>query len=847
MSIGKRVRDCLYVHVASIDMLEDSLRTQIEEAERLTGCKRQQDFNVVKIGLERPRVSLLSYANFFDEPFPVLSHSWGAHLSRGHRWERSYESMDNPPILHRKELLLPPSHPRYEEYSAFTRQLERAGLFGRRGIGFKHHWYGLVHNSGYQIVGHRLIRNEEHGDTGSFERVDRHKTALTRYRLSVPVRALAQAGYLDGKKSFFDYGCGKGDDIRILRENDIEASGWDPHYCPNEEKRDADVVNLGYVINVVEDPEERAAVLSDAYGLARQMLVVSAMLEGRQQGDGETLRDGIRTKRNTFQKYYIQGELAAFITDVLGEEPIAVGPGIFFAFKDKIEEQRYLTGKQQNRVALQRLVRSISHRSPQERQQDLYQKHQDLLDATWATWLTLGRRPEPSELDRAPEIEAVFGSLRRAYRFLERFYGSGAIEEAWVTRRDDFRVYFALLQFERRRTYKDLPDELQNDIRAFFRNYQQARAAGADLLFSAGNMETIREACQEAAAARLGWMEDTSSLQVHKSVVEDLPPVLRVYIGCGLRLYGDLASVDLIKIHIESGKLTLMSFDDFEGRPLPRMLERIKIKLRDQDIEFFQYGDAFPPPYLYQKSRYIPSSFVHYEQQAAFDREIEALGLAGATKYGSPSYVFDEALSRLGLKVEGFELKPSGKLPTLDDPCGKYLKFRDFIECGKTQKRTQIANLPNEPETYRALLRLAVQILDPVMDYFGGIQLTYGFCSPELAKHIPAGIAPKLDQHASYELNRRHQRTCERLGAAVDFIVPDEDMLEVAQWITQQTPFDRLYFYGADRPVHVSTGPEEKREIVVIETKLMSDGKPRRIPRVVGYDDFRQPRNAVKC
>jgi hypothetical protein len=45
----------------------------------------------------------------------------------------------------------------------------------------------------------------------------------------------------------------------------------------------------------------------------------------------------------------------------------------------------------------------------------------------------------------------------------------------------------------------------------------------------------------------------------------------------------------------------------------------------------------------------------------------------------------------------------------------------------------------------------------------------------------------------------------------VDFIVEDEDMLEVARcgvrpalrWV-----FDRLYFYGADRPIHVSYGPE---------------------------------------
>lgn len=62
---------------------------------------------------------------------------------------------------------------------------------------------------------------------------------------------------------------------------------------------------------------------------------------------------------------------------------------------------------------------------------------------------------------------------------------------------------------------------------------------------------------------------------------------------------------------------------------------------------------------------------------------------------------------------------------------------------------------------------------------------------------------------------------CPRLGAAVDFIVEDENMREVADWIAANTPFDRLYFYGEDRPVHVSFGPEFKGdyiEMVTVET-----------------------------
>ena len=150
------------------------------------------------------------------------------------------------------------------------------------------------------------------------------------------------------------------------------------------------------------------------------------------------------------------------------------------------------------------------------------------------------------------------------------------------------------------------------------------------------------------------------------------------------------------------------------------------------------------------------------------------------------------------------KLQRSDLIPDLDQACGANFTFRSFIECGETQKRLGIKNLPLNPATYNALYDLATQILDPVVDYFGGIQLTYGFCSSGLGRHINKRVAPKLDQHAAHEVGRTGKPICERGGAACDFYVADEDMREVADWIVTNTPFDRLYFYGSDRPIHVS-------------------------------------------
>lgn len=94
--------------------------------------------------------------------------------------------------------------------------------------------------------------------------ISRHKTAIKRPDISRPIRLALEHGLLSRETTFFDYGCGYGDDVNRLNEQGISSICWDPIYHPNHERRNADVVNLGYVVNVIEDVTERATVLRDA-------------------------------------------------------------------------------------------------------------------------------------------------------------------------------------------------------------------------------------------------------------------------------------------------------------------------------------------------------------------------------------------------------------------------------------------------------------------------------------------------------------------------------------------------------------------------------------------------------
>lgn len=333
-------------------------------------------------------------------------------------------------------------------------------------------------------------------------------------------------------------------------------------------------------------------------------------------------------------------------------------------------------------------------------------------------------------------------------------------------------------------------------------------------------------------------MYENTAFYVTAQRVSDLPSILRIYIGCGLQLYGDVEAVDLIKIHIQTRKLTLMRFDDFEELALPQMLERIKIRLVNQSIQFFDYVGEYEPPYLYMKSRFLGEESPNYEEQMRFDEQLQALGLFVFGEYGPQKAEFDATLEKQGFEIKEFAICRKG-IPKLDDPCGKYLTFRDLIECGETQERTRIPNLPKAPESYEALWQLATKVVDPVMDYYGGIVLTYGFCSTELSRVIKKNIAPKLDQHSAHEKNRLGKPVCERLGAAVDFLVPNESMSEVAIWIAENTPFDRLYYYGDKHPIHVSYGPECKSEIVVMREQTLANGKMRPMPKIMSLGAFK--------
>ncbi|MEG3920739.1 MULTISPECIES: DNA phosphorothioation-associated putative methyltransferase [unclassified Microcoleus] len=148
--------------------------------------------------------------------------------------------------------------------------------------------------------------------------IPRHKAALKRHELSLPMAAAVDGGILLPHHTHLDYGCGRGDDVRFLQAMGFRSRGYDPYYFPRTLKRAVDVVTLLYVLSTIEVPALRCEVLYHAYQLARQTLVVSAITGRSTNHAGVAYNDGVITRWGTFEKCYSHIELKHLIEDTLG-------------------------------------------------------------------------------------------------------------------------------------------------------------------------------------------------------------------------------------------------------------------------------------------------------------------------------------------------------------------------------------------------------------------------------------------------------------------------------------------------------------------------------------------------
>jgi len=601
VDFGKKLPTASYIFRPSDwTVIPAELAATVERA--MKAADPDSQWNLLKLHTDQVAITFLTYPNFDEDPHPALAEATKINLNTGVVVRTDYRARANPPILHRKETFLPPGDTRSEPFSALTRSEEAEGLYRDTSrIGLRLQWQTLLNRKGIHYEGHRLVRKDIASASATSQVpeavVERHRTAIKRYDLSKPVKLAMDRGLLQKKQTFFDYGCGHGMDVEALSVLGYTASGWDPAFRPDAPRVEADVVNLGYVLNVIEESAERVIAIRSAFALAKQTLIVSTLVVGQETtAHQRPFRDGFLTKANTFQKFYAPGELEELLESTLDADVITLSFGICVVFKDPDAGELFEASRNRRRIDWSQVSAQLQFSSPSARhrtQVDRYALHSELLDSFWQCLLDLGRAPEPGEFDRLNEVRRVNGGLNKAVTLVVQKNGEQLWSLARKAREEDILVYLAMTNFRKRFLRREIPLRIKNDIKAFFGDLNRAKELARDILFAAGDPGEV-----ELAVEVLDFgVFDREEMQFtfHRSLFNRLPPILRVYVQCGAVRYGNPEEADLIKIHVRSGKLTFLHYDDFEGKPEPVLLTRIKINLRSQFVQVFDHSSEKQP------------------------------------------------------------------------------------------------------------------------------------------------------------------------------------------------------------------------------------------------------------
>lgn len=647
---GKRLPGAIYL----IDPGDDS---RIPSILRITVTELRKrleigtEFNLLKFHTTSPKISFLAYPEFEKLPHPALAEAVIVDLVTSKTRRDDYRTRANPPILHRKETFLPPEHPLHRKFAKLTLQEEAAGLLDDTSrIGFRLNWERALAEKGLGFKGHKLIEirnlSASPPTKAPQKKIQRHKTALLRREISKPVKTLLEVGQLRRGESFFDYGCGHGGDVEAIGKLGHESSGWDPIHAPDTSKLTADVVNLGFVLNVIEDPAERVDALIDAWKHARRALLVSTLIAGQEAYDDiQAYGDGVLTSRDTFQKFFEPSEIQALIEDTLHTEAVPVGLGIYLVFRDTADLHDFLAQRSRRFIDWESLSRKLGLLRALKAKRDPYDTHRELLDEFWESVLILGRIPRDEEFDRLADVRQACGSLPRALQlFIDRF-GEPTFNAARKRRKEDLLVFIAAAQLRRKIPFNQLSLRLQRDLRAFFGSYANAEEKARELMFAAGDEDELEIAVGQLDFGHLDPRE--GHFTVHRSLLDELPAILRVYVECAARLYGNPRECDLIKIHLHSRKLTFHYYRDFEKEPLPELLTRIKIDLKRLFVSVIDHTTGPEHQLLFFKERFLAKDHPDRAKMDRFSAKLRNLGLREETIGYGPSKEKWEAFAKL--------------------------------------------------------------------------------------------------------------------------------------------------------------------------------------------------------
>jgi len=448
--------------------------------------------------------------------------------------------------------------------------------------------------------------------------IHRHRTAIQRRRLSRPVQLLLDDGLLRPDVSFFDYGCGHAEDIEILARQGFSVAGWDPHFRPTAMRASAPIVNLGYVLNIIDDQTERRETLQQAWELAVDLLCVSVMIRDPGPcGSESTYADGVLTSWGTFQRYYQQREFHDYLASSLSVAPTMAGVGIAYVFKSPRFQDDYVRGR--IKPGTSAAIREAENMGLVARWLELYHE--------------LGRVPTRAEFPDLARVTRIFGNEAHLIDSVRAEISEESVRESAERRktRTIVSVCRSMIRQNGAPRLKDLLPEERDDVRIFFGNFDEISAQSRARLKELAELENVSRLMQESTVGKL--LPD--DLYVHIDALAYLPEMLQVLVELALMILPKDVSYNLIKIARNSWHITFMEYEQFMDHPHPSLRGSMKVLLHKNQLQYRNYSKSDNPPILHRKELFLHPNHERYEEFSQLSRAEEDAGLLGRRDIGT--------------------------------------------------------------------------------------------------------------------------------------------------------------------------------------------------------------------
>ncbi|PAX56181.1 DNA phosphorothioation-associated putative methyltransferase [Brunnivagina elsteri] len=484
--------------------------------------------------------------------------------------------------------------------------------------------------------------------------IERHRAAIPRFDISRPVKLAMECDILTGETTFFDYGCGYGGDVQRTTGLGIISKGWDPYYFPDcdgakhplyGERTSADIVNLGYVLNVIEDIQERGEALRNAWKLTQKVLIVSAqVLLNELSNSVIPYGDGIVTRINTFQKYYQQEELKQYIDETIHVDAVPVALGVYFVFRDLEQKEKFKAERFVSRIYIPRI--STCNKK--------FADYQEILQPLMEFYTQRGRLPVKDELENQEKIFAEFRNFNRAFSVILQATDEAEWDAIAYRRSLDIQVYLALSHFDGKRPRLDqLPPGMRQDIKAFFGTYEDAYEVAGDKIFSLGNPEIVKGICDKSKIGK----RTRSALYVHVSALQELDPLLRIYERCTTRCIGRIDGATLIKFSTEEPQISYLFYPTFDKEPHPALTTSIIIDWKTRGVTHHDYSKRKNPPVLHRKETFVTPDYPQYGKFARLTQHEEKLGLLDKKNHIGTRDGWLQCLEERGVELKGHRIR----------------------------------------------------------------------------------------------------------------------------------------------------------------------------------------------